>query len=341
MQPNLKRLYELKSAAHAAQQSEPDRAAALFRQCIDGFRVAGDERAELEATHWLLQTLNCFAGRYGEALDVGVRAVVKAKGPQYANFTTRICLHEDLISAYIGVDPEGYETEIRDLLDYMRAEIAPNAQCAFCLRYRSFDLEWWLENFEAASEIAHDALAKAQSGWYGQWHRVGYLGELCDLACASGGMGADQMADWAREREELARRASRTSVYASCALHQACGLRQGGDETGAKKQLKRARSLFKTHGPTGFEGYFIAARYYAQIGDEWDAVAALCDAELDILRDKSAPARTARVHRWKCQSLARVGKLDAQSLQSAREIAGKLRAPRAELKRLDLLSESS
>ena len=331
----------MESAAHAVQQSDPDRAAALFRQCIDGFRVAGDERAELEATHWLLQTLNCFAGRYGEALDVGVRAVVKVKGPQYADFTTRICLHEDLISAYIGVDPEGYETEIRDLLDYMRAEIAPNAQCAFCLRYRSFDLEWWLENFEAASEIAHDALSKAQSGFYGQWHRVGYLGELCDLACASGGLGADQMEAWASEREELARGSSRSSLYSACALYRACGLRFAGDVVGAKKQLKRARSFFKTHGPTGFEEYFVAARYYAQIGDEWDAVAALCDAELEILRDKSAPARTARVHRWKCQALARVGKLDAETLQLARAIAGKLRAPHAELKRLESLCESS
>ena len=329
-------LSSLQSQAHALMETDPDHAAALYYQVIDGYRSVGNERAELEATHWLMQTLNHFAARYDEALKIGLRAILKARGPQFNDFTTRICLQEDLISSYLGVDPEGYESEIRDLLAYMRGEISDAMQCGFCLRYRSFDLEMWLENFAAAQEIALESLGKSENGWYGRWHRTGYLGELCSIVCLSG-LGQEQMLDWARDYEELSRLQNRESHGAVAAIYLAVGHLARGENDDAKKALRRARARFKTNSGD-FEDFYNGARAYAKLDDKSSQIPALCDAELAILAGKTAPARTARVHRYKCEALAHLGILDAKTLQTARECAAKLRAPQNEWRRLEKLT---
>src|SRR5215472_783316 len=70
--------------------------------------------------HWRLQALLHFKYDYRDVMDLAVTATLEARKPQFSTLPQRICLHEDLIYAYVGTDAEGHADRITQALDYMQ-----------------------------------------------------------------------------------------------------------------------------------------------------------------------------------------------------------------------------
>ena len=84
--------------------------------------------------HWRLQALMHFKYDYRAVRDLAIQATLEARKPQYAQLPQRLCLHEDLIFAYVGTDPEGHAEQIQQALDYMRQEVSTDLECRFCVQ---------------------------------------------------------------------------------------------------------------------------------------------------------------------------------------------------------------
>ena len=84
--------------------------------------------------HWKLQNLLNKQRDYNKARDLAARVAIEARKPAYAGLPQRVCLQEDLISSFVGIDARGHATIIQEALDYMEREASREAECYLCLQ---------------------------------------------------------------------------------------------------------------------------------------------------------------------------------------------------------------
>src|SRR5262249_58918739 len=89
-------------------RTNPDRTLTMLAEARTLAEQMGESWWVLFIDHWRLQALLNFKLDFRNVLDIAVGATLEARKPQYANFPQRICLHEDLISSYLGIDPFGH-----------------------------------------------------------------------------------------------------------------------------------------------------------------------------------------------------------------------------------------
>lgn len=111
----------------------PAKATQLMRQASALAKEEGDLHEALFMDHWILQTVISISDDYALGLELAVQTTVEARKPMYKGQMERICVHDDLIRAYIGIDPIGQSKLIQDAIDYMEKEADPSVQCYFCL----------------------------------------------------------------------------------------------------------------------------------------------------------------------------------------------------------------
>ena len=126
--PERQQLVEYYYIAQEFHDYDHDRALALLQQGREFARRLGEPWWVLFYEHWRIQVLLFHKRDYTAALDAAVRAAVEVRKPIYAHLPQRICLHEDVISAYAGIDPAGHATKIQQALDYMESEITPDLE---------------------------------------------------------------------------------------------------------------------------------------------------------------------------------------------------------------------
>lgn len=122
-------------------QDEPETAIMHFKNGRDQAVELDKARWVLLYDHWTIQTLMFYMQDYNTALELSVKATIDARKPELAACPTRVCVHEDLISAYMGRDPIGYTEQIEDAIQYMEEEVDKNSNCHFCLRGRRISFE--------------------------------------------------------------------------------------------------------------------------------------------------------------------------------------------------------
>ena len=92
--------------------------------------------------HWRLQRLLHYIRDIPPALELAVQATLEARKPEYEQLPQRVCLHEDLIYAYLCIDPPGYGDLIRQALDFMREQVTDDLECRYCVQ--NCATEWHL-----------------------------------------------------------------------------------------------------------------------------------------------------------------------------------------------------
>src|SRR5688500_15038929 len=103
------RIWEIRQRAFEAGKDDPD---AMLKALGEARLLAqrlGEKWWVLYFDHWRLQALFNYKLDYTDVLELATRATLEARKPEYALFPQRVCLHEDLISAHMGIDPLGSE----------------------------------------------------------------------------------------------------------------------------------------------------------------------------------------------------------------------------------------
>ena len=174
------RLWEIQGEASRFGRAEPERKLAKLEEGRALAQRLGESWWVLHFDHWRLQVLMHYLLDYRpEVLDLAVRSTLEARKPQYARLPQRICLHEDLIYAYLGVDPLGHADAIRQALDYMRKEVSEDLECRYCVQNCRTEFALRRGALDEA-EAARRALARLRSPG-------GFLAELEQIE--SGGPG--------------------------------------------------------------------------------------------------------------------------------------------------------
>jgi hypothetical protein len=313
-------LYALFSQAYAHFESAPDQALALLERGRDLARQLGDMHEALHYEHWRLQVLLFYKRDYGAALESAVRAAVEARAPAYTNLTERICLHEDLIYAYVGVDPVGYAAAIQRALDYMEAEITPGLQCSECLQELKAEFQLELGDLDRALEEGLRHLAIGRNNRFRQM--VAYK-QLCDIAFQRADWEA--LAGWARAGEQAAHDEHRYLI--EFLAWQALIARRAGDEAAARRYHRRATSLAGRIGATPSRTYFDALCAYHEAAGDLERALRIRERQVATLQERGQTTGACRCLLARARLLARTGQPHAAEVAAARELAQRLANP--------------
>lgn len=300
-------------------------------QCLAGLargRAMAVEMGEdwwvLFCDHWTLQTLLFRKRRYAQARPLAVAAVAEAQKSQFADFPQRICLQEDIISVYQGIDPLGYDQEIGMALERMAADIHPDSSCFHCLQGMKTEFLRVRGQTDAAWEQAlHACKTAALASDY--HHAVCAYADLCQMAYRRSDWA--RLAQWGGVGDRFDGRGAEEVNIAELRLWQAVATDQAGDSAKALRQYRKAQSQARSLAVAPTDGFFDAwAAFCERRGNFRHALRARA-AQLAVLEDSGRVYVQCRCLLERCRLLAASGLPYSEEEVQARELSALLRDP--------------
>src|SRR5205823_998324 len=74
---------------------------------------------------WRVIALLGYKHDFRNVLDLAAHCALEVRKPQYAGHPWRFAAYNNLVAAYVGIDPEGHAEQIRQALAYLDAELPP------------------------------------------------------------------------------------------------------------------------------------------------------------------------------------------------------------------------
>jgi hypothetical protein len=332
------RLSLILDQAEPLRQKSPDAALALYDQ---GARLA--ERLNepwwvMLFRHWRLQTLIFITHNCAAAVELAARCALEARKPTYARLPQRICLHEDLITAYVATDPLGYAAMIEDALAYMAKEVQPDLECYLCLQELRTDFEIATGQLDRALACGLQFLERAGASTHEHnraHHTALSYAQLCRIAFARGEWTA--LLDWARAGEEVADPTSIPQTLVETLAWQAVALRHRGEDGPARRAFLRAAAGADRLAGVPCRSYFDAVSAYHELGGELDAAYRTRGRELAGLTGRGRVSDECHCHLERCRLLKLMEQSLDDELAATREAASKLKDPEPILSNLDRL----
>lgn len=220
--------------------------------------------------HWELQIRYSFLGDYTGTVDLATKATVEVRLPEYQNFPQRICLHEDLITAYFEQDPVGNRDLVQQALDYMEKEVNPDVECYQCLYGLKIDFLRIHNTPDVALEMAKKALTVVENSP----HHLSFT-YLSMVEVAYEQRDWDKLHQWAQEAENNSRQSDRDNLLATTLLWLATyhyHIQQKGE---AESLYNQATHRAKRYGAFIGQSYYLAlTAYYEITGQLEDALGA-------------------------------------------------------------------
>jgi hypothetical protein len=337
--PERIRLARLHHQAYDQREADPDRALALI---AEGRRLAERLRQPwwaLYYDHYRVHALLHFKQDYRAVLDLAVRNTLEVRKPEYAEFPRRLLIHDDLVSAYIGIDPVGNAGPIREALAYLDGEVPPDGEDRYMLlgACRQFALD--LGDLDEAEVAAQRSLALADAdlerGRARHFQVFTYAG-LAEIAWRRGDLSA--LGEAAAAGEEVVRQVGHKVELAGFLMWQALLARHAGEEGRAGRLYRQSAGRITRVRMPPDSAWFDAESAFHELGGELGRALLVRDRELDLIGGRGRLAYECRCHVKRCRLRARLGCLSAEHLDAARAAAGRLRqpaAPLAELERIE------
>lgn len=322
--------------AYELRETNPDRALDLIAQGAALARERQESWWQLFYDHYRVHALLHFKQDYRDVLDLAVRNTLEVRKPGFADFPRRLLIHHDLISAYSGIDPEGYAQPIREALDWLDAETPPTGEDRYMLLggKREFALE--LNDLATAEEMVQESLRVADmetERTLAQHFSVFTYSAQADLAWRRKDFVT--LAEAARCGEELARLVGHKVELAEFLMWQGFLARKAGDEQQASRlQRQASQQLARVQMPP-LASYFNALCAYHELAGQLDQAIQARQQELETLRDRGRHVREARCRLEICKLLAKQGTtLDGEE-GAARTAFHQLRHPEPYLEELE------
>jgi hypothetical protein len=289
--------------------------------------------------HWRLQALLHHKYDYRQVVDLAVQATLEARKPQYAELPQRVCLHEDLIYAYVGIDPEGHAERIAQALEYMQKHVGPDLDCRFCVQGCCSQFALQRQRLDEAQEAALKMLAMTDAErdrWVADHYALDAYADLCAVAFGRGDW--DALREWAAAGEETARRREDKQLeLAKFLAWRALLERRDGNEDAARRVFRAATARLARLKAVPGESYYDALCAYHEQGGDLGAALTVRDQELKAVAGKGRLAHEARCRLKRCRLLAQMG-LPLDEDRAARETAAKLRHPEKYIEEIDRLA---
>lgn len=147
-------------------ESDPDESIRLLSKIRDEAIEKNNPEWRLIAEHWRTQVYINWKKDYHTASRLAVEAAVESRQPEYQPYREYICVQNDLLLVYKGIDPVGYADEIKEALDLTINMTTPDMACHFCLNRGLIDYH----KFVAEDEIAREQCAKFFAMTYEEAH---------------------------------------------------------------------------------------------------------------------------------------------------------------------------
>ena len=362
-------LYWLHRHAMKVDDDDPQAAFAALEEGRIRAHALGDGWWTLFFEHWKLQNLLNKQRDYTKALDLAARVALEARKPAYARLPQRVCLQEDLISSFVGIDARGHARLVEEALEYMEREAAPNAECALCLQALKRDFLFDCGRTDEALQLGRDDVAACERA-DNKHHLFQALLAQCEIEMEApwppenlldvetltensqvapvdeGYVSVEDFTNRVREVEALALRARELSKEIKQHEFDAeidmwlahTGFLLERDDAG--EHFKRAIDGFFAHERLPSEYFFRTwMMTYWRLGSPEPALK-LVENEAKWIAGNGQIAREARLARQACHFKLVLGTLEAADIAATREKIAKLGAPQHETKRLDELENA-
>jgi hypothetical protein len=323
-------------------EKDPDRSFLLFSEARQRASQLGAPLMALFFDKLRVTALLHFKRDYRNVLELAVQSALEVRKPQYAGFSERVGIFDNLIAAYLGIDPAGHADAIMQAIDYLDRELPqePDSDRYLLLARRRmywldldrYDeaLHWGMKELELADrdrdrERAEHFLAFAYCG-------------LCETAC--GRRDWDSLREWAEVGDDITRRVGHQVELAELLAWRALSARKAGDEDRALRLCRSASSRQKAQKMRPRRGYNDALCAYYELAGDLPTMLAVRERELKDVSGWGRFLSEARAHLNRCKLLARMGRPLSEELTAAREAAAKLRDPTPFLAELETIAKS-
>jgi hypothetical protein len=322
--------YQVHGQAVQAFQSDPERALPLFQQASQLARQAGDYPAALESDYWTTQIHLYDLRNYQTALELAVAAALESRKPVYSDVYLRFKIQDNLVCAYMAVDPEGYAELIEAALMLMDDEMPALYECRMAALWNRTQFRLVRQKWAEADRATQLYLAESED----DPHNEG-LAYVLRAHYLFSQQRWDDLLDCARHGQE-ALVGDRYDVWkVEMIAAEALACRKLGEEAAAQTAYRRAtaRAAASRRVPDSDYTDFLCA--FHQMNGELEAAIALRQRQLQVIAGRGQ-------HYW--EVLARLALIrllkqtrqpyDSQ-LEPARALIHKLRKPDALLRQLD------
>ena len=359
-------LYWLHRHAMKVDDDNPEAAFAALEEGRMRAHALGDGWWTLFFEHWKLQNLLNKQRDYNKARDLAARVAVEARKPAYATLPQRVCLQEDLISSFVGIDARGHARIIEEALDYMERETSRETECYLCIQGLRRDFLFDCGRGDEALELGRRDVAECERA-DNKHHLFQSLLSQCEVEMQAdwpaeklidaatlteesevvpvqqGYVSVEDFLDRAREVEALAKRAQEISAEIKQDEFEP-EIRMWLAHTGfllnredAGDNFKRAIDEFFAHARFPNEYFFRTwIMTYWRLGSP-DQALKLVENETKWIEGNGQLAREARLARQTCHFKLALGTLETSDIAAAREKVAQLGAPEYETNRLDEL----
>lgn len=338
--PIPEQIYNLYSEAMSYHSKEPARTVAMLAQARDLATQSQELWWAQFCEHWRLQIMLCDQRDYGNALDAAVHAAVETRKPFYAQFPQRICIQEDLISSYMGIDPEGYAEQAEQALDYMQREVSPDAECNHCINELRTEIALNLNRLDAAETSALTALQRAkQQG--DRMHSAIAFRDLCTIAYRRGDY--HLISGYAQEAVTDAFAARHNLSILSGLMWQALGARKRGEEREASRAYRTVSARLNQTGAFPGDDFYEALTGFHEAAGQYEQALQSRLRELEQIRGKGQILAECKCRLDICRLYRLMGQkeqVEAQ-LQAVEAIAQGLKRPTSVLAKVNEFRESS
>lgn len=333
--PRMWELYEVFIESQQMMETDPQQALLLNSQAR-----ALAEQLELPwwiltVDHWRLQILLNRVEDYKAALDLAVKTAVRGQRGECAGCPQRVCVQEDLISAYVGIDPAGYSYAIEKALDYMRREVSPEAECRLCIQDCATIYHYECGRHDAARESARVSLEMidAEPNQSTKQHHL--METNCTLARI-----AFAQKDWEQLRasaavgEEIARSKQKSRRLATFLVWQGLLAQLDGDPETAQRLVRQGTVLGSRGRALPETGYFDALTAYHEAAYDLARALKVRTRQLELIGGKGQLLNETRVRTDICRLKAGMGLPFEEDRAAAEAVARQLRDPAPHLTRL-------
>jgi hypothetical protein len=322
-------LTEFHPAAYYFRETNPERALMIFDEGRRLAQALGEPAWVLFFDHWRATAYMHFMRDFSGVLDLVVQNTLEARKPAYDNHPLRFAAFDDLLAAYLGIDPLGYVDLIEQSLKYLEREIPDEPDSARYLllaRERSFAME--RRHWGDARRISVDELALTDAD--PERHRARHFAvfvhsKMCEIAYNLGDW--DALGSNCRVGEELAQEVGHQLELSELIAWHAVLLRHEGKGDEAERFYRTARLRYSRLRMPPTSSGFNALIAYHELKTELPRVLAVRREELAGIQGRGRLGYECHCRVHICELLARMGEPFAGELEAARRSAAKLRRP--------------
>jgi hypothetical protein len=301
-----------------------------------------DEKAwVLFFEHWRLQGLLHYKKNLNGLRELASRIATISRSDEFKNFPQRVCLHEDLVNAYMLSDSTGDHHIIEDALRFIETEAAPDIECRFCLISMRAEFDFERGKIDEAEQHARKLREMSENTERGRNHH--YFASASATLCEIGFRKNDVrlIAEASREGELAARASNNLRDVATLTAWQAAvGKHPNAPyafKLNANKRFQLATDTMRHVGSLPNDDYYDALAAYHEWSGDIDKAVKTREEQLGKLEGMGKLKRIAEAKIERCRLLKSQGALTPELLGDAREAANKLANPAAMLEKIEAL----